>query len=278
MQTTIGIIGNGFVGNAVAKGFENVSDVRIYDVDESRSTHSLVDTVRSDYIFVCLPTPMTSAEGGKCNLSVLKKFFRGVSDTHGIFIIKSTVPIGTVDEIVSQRPDLNIVHSPEFLTAANAEQDFIEADRHVIGGTPELSNKVKQLYENRFPHIPVYTMRAKESEAVKYFANCFLASKVMVFNEMRILCDELDDVDYEKIIDGVASDTRIGFSHTQVPGPDGDYGFGGTCFPKDINALIHTMEEFGMNPIVLKSVWKQNKNLRKEWDWSNNESAVRSET
>ena len=278
MQTTIGIIGNGFVGNAVAKGFEKSSVVRIYDIDSSKSTDTLINTIRSDYIFVCLPTPMTKAEGGECNLSILKNFFVEASSiiTDGIFIIKSTVPVGTVDDIVKQYPDLKIVHNPEFLTASNAEQDFVEADRHVIGGTSELTNNVKQLYENYFPNTPVYTMRAKESEAVKYFANCFLASKVMIFNEMRLLCDELTDVNYDKIIDGVASDNRIGFSHTQVPGPDGDYGFGGTCFPKDINALIHTMEDLDIDPLVLKSVWKQNKNLRKKWDWSNNESAVRS--
>ena len=88
---------------------------------------------------------------------------------------------------------------------------------------------------------------------------------------------KIEDIDYETIVFGVGMDGRIGNSHTKVPGPDGDYGFGGTCFPKDINALIHTMEQYGVNPLVLKSVWEQNKNCRKNWDWAENSSAVMSE-
>jgi len=95
---------------------------------------------------------------------------------------------------------------------------------------------------------------------------------------MRVLCDEQTDVDWYAILEGVTSDSRIGHSHTNVPGPDGNYGFGGTCFPKDINALIHTMEEYGIDPIVLKSVWEQNKNYRHNWDWAGNKSAVLSES
>ena len=277
VTTNIGIIGNGFVGNAIANGFQNkVSDVRIYDVDKLKSTHGYVETISSDYIFVCLPTPMTDAEGGACNLSIIKKFFDELPrTTEGIIILKSTVPIGTTQELIAEYPFLKIIHNPEFLTAVNAEQDFIKADRHVIGGEDkELVEQVERFYKACFPEIPVYSMKTKESEAVKYFANSFLAAKVMIFNEMKVLCDNISDVDYDKIIEGVVSDNRIGHSHTYVPGPDGDYGFGGTCFPKDVNALIHTMEEHGINPLVLKSVWEQNKNYRGNWDWVDNTSAV----
>ena len=120
-------------------------------------------------------------------------------------------------------------------------------------------------------------MKSNESEAAKYFANCFLASKVMIFNEMKILCDNIKGTNYDTIIEAVVSDSRIGESHTSVPGPDGEYGFGGTCFPKDINALIYTMEENGIDPLVLKSVWEQNKKYRLNWDWAENTSAVMSE-
>jgi UDPglucose 6-dehydrogenase len=280
MQKTIGVIGNGFVGNAVAKGFEKHLDVLIYDLDENRSTHSYEETLQSDFVFVCLPTPMVDAEGGRCNLSILDKFFKEASTTHtnATFIIKSTVPVGTTDRMCELYPHMKIVHNPEFLTAANAEQDFINADRHVVGGDLELAFEVGTLYESVFPEIPVYTMRSKESECVKYFANCFLASKVMVFNEMKMLCNNLSGVNYERIMQGVCSDERIGNSHTFVPGPDGDYGFGGTCFPKDINSLINIMIDNGVDPLVLKSVWDQNKNYRKNWDWSDNKSAVLKES
>ena len=280
MQKTIGIIGNGFVGKAVAKGFADHLDVFIYDLDEDKSTHTMIKTLRCDYVFVCLPTPMISSDGGKCNLSILDNFFKEASliETKATFIIKSTVPVGTTDRLCRLYPHMNIVHNPEFLTAANAERDFINADRHVVGGDSKLAFDVGTLYGTHFPHIPVYTMRSNESECVKYFANCFLASKVMVFNEMRMLCDNLSDVDYDRVMEGVCSDERIGSSHTSVPGPDGDYGFGGTCFPKDINSLINIMLEHGVDPIVLKSVWEQNKNYRKTWDWSDNQSAVLKES
>ena len=279
MQATIGIVGNGFVGNAVAKGFQDkVSEVRIYDIDEGKSTHSYLNTMVSDYIFVCLPTPMIDAEGGECNLSTIENFFEELPTTiDGIIIIKSTVPVGTTERLSSKYPYLKIVHNPEFLTANNAEDDFINSDRHIIGGKNGHLLWVTGLYKACFPAIPVISMKSEESELVKYFSNCFLASKVMIFNEMKNLCDIIHGVDYNNVIGGVILDERIGKSHTMVPGPDGEYGFGGTCFPKDINALIHTMEENGMNPLVLKSVWEQNKNYRLNWDWAENTSAVLSE-
>jgi len=271
----IGIIGNGFVGNAVANGFKKTElEVLVYDIDESKSTHSFDDVVACDYVFVCLPTPMTHVEGGECNLSFVEKFFEGVGESDSIFIIKSTVPIGTTRKLQEKYSQLNIVHNPEFLTAANAEYDFLHSDRHVIGGEGKVLKNVEELYRKCFPNTPVFCMNSDESESVKYFSNCFLAAKVMVFNEMKVLCETLGCIDYNKVIDGVSSDTRIGKSHTQVPGPDGEYGFGGTCFPKDINALITTMEENGMNPLVLESVWEQNKKYRLNWDWAGNESAV----
>lgn len=272
----IGVVGNGFVGNAVAKGFASTKkvEVLIYDIDESRRTHDYDDVISCDYVFVCLPTPMTHTEGGECNLSFIEKFFGGIGDSDSIFIIKSTVPIGTTKQLSDNYPNLKIINNPEFLTAVNAEYDFVHSDRHVIGGKPITIRGVEKLYKMCFPNVPVYSMTSDESEATKYFANCFLASKLMVFNEMKILCENIGTIDYSKVIDGVVSDSRIGKSHTMVPGPDGEYGFGGTCFPKDINALTTTMRENGMNPIVLESVWEQNKNYRLNWDWTNNTSAV----
>ena len=98
----------------------------------------------------------------------------------------------------------------------------------------------------------------------------------MFFNEIALLCEMLD-VNWDAVLQGIISDGRIGQSHHQVPGHDGDWGFGGTCFPKDINALIHTMEKHGLDPLVLKSVWEENKIYRNNWDWAENSSAVMSE-
>ena len=279
MQATIGVVGNGFVGNAVAKGFSGkVNEIRIYDIDKSKSTHGYLKTMTSDYVFVCLPTPMVDMEGGKCNLSIIEEFFKELPTTiDGIIIIKSTVPVGTTERLSKKYPYLKIIHNPEFLTANNAEEDFINSDRHVIGGKKGIREWVARMYSFCFPDVPILSMSSNESELVKYFANCFLATKVMVFNEMKFLCNNLD-MDFDTIMSGVVMDNRIGNSHTKVPGPDGEYGFGGTCFPKDINSLIHTMEENGIDPLILKSVWEQNKKYRMGWDWAENTSAVMSES
>ena len=276
---TVGIVGNGFVGGAVANGLKDFCDIRIYDTNPERRTHQYTDVVFSEFVFVCLPTPMLDVEGADCNLSILENFFNELPlICEGTFIIKSTVPVGTTERLCKEYPHLKIVHNPEFLTAANANEDFINADRHVVGGKEKWTTPVEDFYRMCFPDIPVIAMKSTESECVKYFANCFLATKVMVFNEMRVLVDDIKGIDYDTIMQGVISDKRIGKSHYNVPGPDGQYGFGGTCFPKDINALIHTMTEHSMNPLVLNAVWEQNKNFRMKWDWADYSSAVLSES
>jgi UDPglucose 6-dehydrogenase len=272
---TVGVVGNGFVGNATAKGFEaKVKSVRVYDIDKSRSKNTFEETLNSDFVFVCLPTPMLDAEGGDCNLEIVNNFFEVASRSTecGIFILKSTVPIGTTSKIRTKYPELKIVHNPEFLTAVNAVSDFANADRIVLGGFGSELEKVFDLYASTFGLIDIFRMTPTESESVKYFANCFLATKVMMFNEAKLLSMSMG-TNFEVICDAVIADRRIGETHYQVP-CNGDYGFGGTCFPKDINALIRTMEENGIDPLVLKAVWKQNKNLRGNWDWKYNASAV----
>jgi len=281
-KTNIGVIGNGFVGGALVRGFTTYADVKVYDIDPKRSVNSILPTLQSDFVFVCLPTPMTDAEGGKANLSILEDFFRNI-EKYGqqvkhnpTYVIKSTVPVGTTKKIAKENRMRNIVHYPEFLTARTADIDYITASRHVIGdveGGMQHADKLEQLLNQRFPGSRIIKTSSDESEMIKYSANCFFATKIMFFNEMRLLCDELN-MEWDVVLEGLLSDGRIAQSHHQVPGHDKDYGFGGTCFPKDINAMIKTMEEHGIDPLVLKSVWEQNKNVRNNWDWCNSSSAV----
>ena len=91
----------------------------------------------------------------------------------------------------------------------------------------------------------------------------------MVFNEMKLLCEEIEDIDYETIVFGVGMDSRIGKSHTSVPGPDGDFGFGGHCFPKDINALISVALDNNISPKMLIATNEKNKEVRSNKDWEN---------
>ena len=272
----IGVIGNGFVGSAVSNGFKN-HDVRIFDKNTEISSHSINEVIAQDFVFVCVPTPMKNIMGDDCNLSIIESCFKEVEQigSNAIFIIKSTVPIGTTARLQKAHPTLNIVHSPEFLTAKFAKEDFLNADRHIVGYVKKKSTgeKAANLFKKAFPNIPCLMMKSDESESVKYIANCFFATKVSFFNEIFLLIDKLG-LDWNSIINGVMGDRRIGDSHFQVPGHDGDKGFGGTCFPKDINALIKTFEKNGLDSKLLKSAWSINLNVRKDLDWGRSDSAV----
>ena len=278
----IGVIGNGFVGSALVHGFSTYCDVKVYDSNPKKSVDPLLLTLDSDFVIVCLPTPMVDAEGGKANLSIIEKFFKDLNKYGSaikekpVFVIKSTVPVGTTERLARENKMTNIIHYPEFLTARTADIDYICATRHVLGTVPggeDHGMDLQELLEERFPGSRIIQTSSKESEMIKYVSNCFFATKVMFFNEMKLLSDELN-MEWDKVLEGVLSDGRIGQSHHQVPGHDGDCGFGGTCFPKDINAMISIMKKHGLDPIILESVWEQNKNVRKNWDWCNSSSAV----
>lgn len=278
----IGIVGNGFVGTSIARGFMTYCPIMTYDIDPKRSSNTLGEVLGSDIVFVCLPTPMKKVDGGDCDLSIINDLFIRADSIlleiskKPIFIIKSTVPVGTTKLLSKEFTDLTIVHSPEFLTARCALIDFITPARNIVGGFDKKAvDFVAELYKSRFPGCPCYTMSSDESEFVKYVANCFFSTKVMFFNEMKLLSNKID-LDWDNIITGVMSDGRIGKSHYQVPGHDGALGIGGTCFSKDINALIKTFESNDLDPIIIKAVWDQNKKIRprKDWDWAKSKSAV----
>jgi UDPglucose 6-dehydrogenase len=275
-MSSIGVIGAGFVGGAIINAFKS-SNLMVYDKNPKSSTHTLNDVLGQDFIFVCVPTPMKDKLGSECNLSIINECFSSISDigSDAIFVIKSTVPIGTTEELQNQYPNLNIVHSPEFLTAKFANEDFLNADRHIVGYTNNQSIGIKavELFETNFPTIPCLMMHSKESESVKYIANCFFATKVSFFNEMYLLTQKLG-LNWECVTEGVIADRRIGKSHYSVPGHDGDKGFGGTCFPKDINALIHIFKQHDLEPKVLEAAWSVNLDVREDMDWARASSAV----
>ncbi len=227
MKKTIGIIGCGFVGKAVAKGFAQFCNIKIYDIDARKATHSFVEVIDCSFVFLCLPTPMISAEGGRANLTIIEKCIDDINNVksrneESIFILKSTVPIGTTKRLSEQYEDLYLVHCPEFLTARSAIVDFICPARNIVGseGSKE-GNKVIDLLKERFPGTPCLPMTSQESETVKYMANCFFATKVMFFNEMKLFIDKRG-LAWDRILGGVMSDGRIGTSHYEVPGHDGD--------------------------------------------------------
>ena len=130
----IGIVGNGFVGNAVYQNLRDKVCCKVFDVDKNRSFNTLNEVINQDFIFVCLPTPMRM--DGSCDLSILDNFFENLPDNLiGTFVIKSTVPIGTTKKYTERH---NVIHNPEFLTARNAVEDYSKSERNIVGGDKEL--------------------------------------------------------------------------------------------------------------------------------------------
>ena len=264
----IGIIGQGFVGSAIREGLKNFYNVKTYDLDPAKcnSTHEDV-CCNSDIIFVCLPTPMRAT--GECDTRILESAVSKIEEeckksyqaSRPILVIKSTVPPGTTARINSEN-SLDVCFSPEFLTEANSFNDFKNQSRIIIGGPRPATSKIKQMFRKAFPEIPIIKTGSNTAEAVKYFTNCFLATKVIFANEMYDICNTVG-VDFDKVTEYSLYDKRIGKSHLMVPGPDGDRGFGGHCFPKDIEALIYLAEQRGIKPDLLKSVSDKNNKIRK---------------
>ena len=178
-----------------------------------------------------------------------------------------------MEMLCKEFPDLNLVFSPEFLTERYARLDFINSARVVLGGKNSHVNKVANILKPRFPGAKFITTDFATAQLIKYMANCFFATKVSFMNEMYQICQAVG-ADWDQSIEGFVSDGRIGNSHIDVPGHDGDLGFGGKCFPKDINAMIHRCEEIGVKPTVLKAAWEKNVEIRKFLDWFDIEGAV----
>ena len=270
----IGIIGRGFVGSAVEFGFSAQTgcdaEVRIYDKNPTKSVNTLEETVNeSDFIFLSVPTP--SNPDGSMNIDILESALDDINSVNkrkgNVVLIRSTITPGTTIRLAKKFTKLNIVFNPEFLTERSAKFDFINQSRFVIGGRKRNTAKVAELFRWRFgDSVPIIETNFNTAEMVKYMNNCFFATKVSFLNEMRLVSDKAG-VDWKLAIEGFVRDGRIGHSHLSVPGPDGKMGFGGSCFPKDIQAMINFAENLDINPNVLKGAWETNCEVRPERDW-----------
>ena len=275
----LGIIGNGFVGNAISHAFVPCMEVRIHDKNPDKSSHSLEEVINEcDVVFVCVPTPMTV--DGLIDLSIVESVFESIENTisnesRAIFVLKSTVVPGTTRKLKQKYSALPIVFNPEFLTERHARFDFINQSRIILGFETDLDegrrnltvDKIKELYNTRFSGNNFITTNYETAEMIKYFNNLFFAVKVSFMNEMKLVAEKTGTINWQKAVHGFVSDGRVGDSHLQVPGPDGKLGFGGSCFPKDINAFITYADSIGLDLSVLKGAWKTNLTVRPEQDW-----------
>ena len=262
----IGIIGQGFVGNAIYQKFKNYFDIKTYDLDESKCNSTEEEVFNCKIVFVCLPTPMKA--DGSCATFIVENTLAALnanSQTE-VVVIKSTVVPGSVEKWNKKYGNIQVVFNPEFLTEANAVEDYNNQTRIILGGPRPATTKLKPIFSKVFPKAHLIKTDSTHAEMVKYLTNTFLSVKVSFANEIYKLCEGLE-IDYDKVVEYATYDERLGSSHWSVPGPDGDFGFGGHCFPKDLSALIVLTQELGTINNVLLATQKTNSELRSNKDW-----------
>ena len=262
MFETVGIIGLGFVGGAIKESFVNTGLVTVIVRDPYKGYNASYEDLKAcSAIFVCVPTPQS--DDGKCDTGPLESVLQELyaAKYHGVIISKCTAPPKVYADL--QRHSPNLVHAPEFLTAANAVQDYIHGEFSIIGGSVSAyMREAERIIKMSQPDLKsIRYCSIAEAALAKYTINSFMATKVVFMNEIAALAKELE-CDYALVAALVKADPRIGKSHMQVPGPDGYFGFGGACFPKDTSALLRVAADMDVQMNVLDAAVKKNTLLR----------------
>ncbi len=222
-------------------------------------------TTTPQVIFIAVGTP--SDESGAADMQYVLSAAQQIGhylNEYTVIVDKSTVPVGMADQVAAiiqstlhQRgvdAAVDVVSNPEFLREGNAIEDFMQPDRVIIGLD---SNRAKQIMLDLYLPITrhperIYFMRVKDAEMTKYAANAMLATRVSFMNEIALLCEKMG-VDVEQVRIGIGSDARIGPSFLQA-----GCGYGGSCFPKDVRALIKMSEQHNINPLILHAIENRN--------------------
>ena len=259
----IGIIGQGFVGNAVYQAFKNYFKIYTYDINSKLCNSTYEDVIKNDFIFICLPTPMN--KDGSCNIDLIENEISKINCRKKTLIIKSTVIPGTVEKW-NNKYSANIIFNPEFLTEKNSVNDYKNQNRIILGGEENILSNVLPFFKTVFPSTKIIITNSKTAEMLKYMTNTFLSIKISFSNEVYKI-SECMGIDYNQLVEILKYDERIGKTHWQVPGPDGDFGYGGHCFPKDLAAFINLTERKGTINNVLKAAVLTNDQVRKNKDW-----------
>lgn len=267
------MIGMGMVGGATAQVLGRIHKIHPYDkykkdAEGKLKYNDLEGLKNSEVIFLCVPTPMKPS--GEIDyspihnsLDFLKSLTEGKSKP--LVIVKSTAVSGTTDKLAEKYPFM-FAFNPEFLREKHALKDMENTDRVIIGANePEVGKKVLEVYKPVFPNARYIIVDRKTAEMIKYAANVFLASQIAIANELYDVCNAVG-VDYDLVKEAILLDERIG-RNIDVPGPDRNRGFGGKCFPKDLNALIYLARERMYRPYLLEEVWRLNERVRKNKDW-----------
>jgi len=270
LNDKIGILGNGFVGNALYEGMRHTNECHVYDVNEERSFSSLEEVAQCSFIFACVPTPQ--GKDGKVVMDYVHDALNSLLEydvSNSILIIKSTVEPGTC-KYLQEKYDMPVVSNPEFLTERTAHHDFKFPRCIIIGGDEEPRNALKRLYEDSIfpseskmgPMFIYYLTDSTTSELIKYTTNCFFSVKIAFMNEMKQVCDVAGG-NWEELVEGFVCEGRVFPQHLDVPGHDGKPGFGGKCFPKDLSAIIEYAKAHDIDPKVMAGAQNKNNELRK---------------
>lgn len=263
----LGIIGKGFVGSAVSDGFKDQVDQYIVDpVYNDNTIKYLVEEHNPPVIFICVPTP--EGHRGDVDVGIVRQVLSELANLRykGVAVIKSTI---TPNHLTKMKKDfdLKMVYNPEFLTEANASNDFINPNMQVLGGKWRDCDVVEKMYvrHSNVKTVPTFKVDLITASLIKYTINSWLATKVTFFNELYELFQNSNShSSWEQFTDILKCDPRIGNSHMNVPGPDGKFGFGGHCFPKDTKALLYFAESNNTEMSILGNAVKQNKKHRKK--------------
>lgn len=257
----IGIIGFGYVGSAV--GWAHRKQDQIIRDPKLKDSAPLLDMINADAIFICLPSPML--EDGRCDSSYLENGLEELMalpfDKPVPVICKTTAPPSVYQKLLEKYP--NIVYSPEFLTAANNIADYSDAEFFVIGGHPEWCERAKEVIRQGVPlkdEQYIYT-DIKTASFFKYMMNSYMAMKVTFMNDFFALA-EAEGIEWRTIKKLASYDDRIGRTHMDVPGPDGQFGYGGACFPKDVAAIIEEALDLNVDFELMDRVEAINKRHR----------------
>ena len=260
-ELKIGIVGLGYVGAAIHNAFANPF-VECVIIDPAKGYNATYNDLKdTDAVFICVPTPRGSTEN--CDTSILEDVLLQLNKIKytGVIISKCTATPDVYTRLSKLYP--NLVHVPEFLTAANANQDYYAGEFAIIGGSVNAYiNEAERIIKIGQKNLKtIMHCNIGEASLTKYVINSFLATKVVFMNEVAKLA-ESSGLDYDKIRSMVRLDSRIGTSHMQVPGPDSYYGFGGHCLPKDTEALLKFSKDLGVSMTVLEAALKKNTLLR----------------
>jgi UDPglucose 6-dehydrogenase len=248
----IGIVGLGTVGGALWEWFKS-RPVELLLYDKFKKIGSLEEVNQAEVIFICVPTPFI--EGSGFDVSVVNEAVSVIIGAK-IVVIKSTVVPGTTERLQKEFPQHKFLMNPEFLREVSAVEDMIHPERQVIGHTKTSQNLAPDILALLPPAPYTKIFSATAVELIKYFGNIFLASKVILANEIYDVCDNLG-VNYEAVAEAVAHDSRIGTSHLKVD--PSARGYGGKCLPKDVSAFAELTAKLGLESLLICAIAEHNR-------------------